>query len=82
VSPAGSRVQSIVLEDETRITKNDTSYSLATSDFLYLGGDGYSMLLDAEGAVADRLTDVLVDYIRSTGTITPELKGRLVDVAP
>ena len=81
-APAGNRVQSIVLEDETPIQKNDTSYSLATSDFLYLGGDGYSMLLDAEGAVADRLTDVLADYIRSTGTITPEIKGRLVDVAP
>ncbi len=80
-APAGSRVLSIVLEDETPITKNDTAYSLATSDFLYLGGDGYSMLVGTEGHVAERLTDVVADYIKSVGAISPEVKGRLVDVA-
>ncbi|HNS97650.1 MAG TPA: 5'-nucleotidase C-terminal domain-containing protein [Polyangiaceae bacterium] len=80
-APAGNRVISIVLDNKTAIDKNDTTYSLVTSDFMYLGGDGYSMLSQADGYVADRLTDVLADYIEAVGTIAPTINGRLVDVA-
>jgi 5'-nucleotidase len=81
-APAGNRVQSIVLEDGSPIDKDSASYSLVTSDFLVLGGDGYTMFVGLQAAVADRLTDVVVDYVQSVGVVTPEVTGRLVDVAP
>jgi len=78
---AGARVKTIALEDGTAIPKTGGSYSLATSDFMYLGGDGYTMLVGAPGNIREKLTDSVAEYIKAAGTIKPEVKGRLVDVA-
>lgn len=77
----GSRVKSIELENGTPIASNTTTYSLATVDFLYLGGDGYTMLVGTTGAIREKMTDALAEHIKAAGTITPQVKGRLVDVA-
>lgn len=79
----GSRIKSIVLEDQaqTPVQKNDTSYSLATVDFVLSGGDGYNMLIGVPGDVREKLTDAVVEHIKAAGTIIPETKGRLVDIA-
>lgn len=78
---SGARVKTIVLEDGTPITKTGGSYTLATSDFMYLGGDGYTMLAGTPGNIREKLTDAVAEYIKAAGTITPTVKGRLVDVA-
>jgi 5'-nucleotidase/UDP-sugar diphosphatase len=55
------------------------TYSLATSEFLLAGGDGYSML--AEGAEPAYLgfTDnaVVLDRLRERGTVSPQVEGRI-----
>jgi len=79
--PAGSRVLSIELESGEPITKTEGSYSLATLDFVFLGGDGYTMLPGSPGNIRERATDALAEYIKAAGTITPVLKGRLVNLA-
>jgi 5'-nucleotidase / UDP-sugar diphosphatase len=58
------------------------TYSLATSDFIAEGGDGYAMLKPAKrllNARDARLTanDVMV-YIRERGEVAPAVEGRIV----
>jgi 2',3'-cyclic-nucleotide 2'-phosphodiesterase (5'-nucleotidase family) len=55
-------------------------YSVTTNDFLVAGGDGYVELGKGRGLkdTGTLLRDVLVDYIRARGTISPTLDGRIV----
>lgn len=81
--PIGSRVVSITLDDGTAVA-NDTSttYTMATSDFIDAGGDGYAMLAGSTSSVSrDKMADVLLDHIRALGTLSPATQGRLVDLA-
>jgi 5'-nucleotidase len=75
--PAGSRVLSVELADGTPILRDSTQYTLATNDFLNAGGDGYTMLRDAHGVTRDVMANVVLDYIREQGTITPVVDGRI-----
>jgi 5'-nucleotidase len=78
--PPGSRVVSVTLDDNTPILPDNTSYSLATIDFLNAGGDGYTMFQDGQGTTLDVAADVVVEYIEMLGTITPVIEGRIVEV--
>jgi 5'-nucleotidase len=75
--PAGSRVVSVALADGTPIPRDGTHYTLATTDFLNAGGDGYTMLTDAHGVTRDIQANVVLDYIREQGTISPTTDGRI-----
>jgi 2',3'-cyclic-nucleotide 2'-phosphodiesterase/3'-nucleotidase len=57
-----------------------TVYSVTTNDFLVAGGDGYVELGKGRGLkdTGTLLRDVLVDYVRARGTISPTLDGRVV----
>ncbi|MBW2526008.1 MAG: 5'-nucleotidase C-terminal domain-containing protein [Deltaproteobacteria bacterium] len=79
--PAGSRVVELSLDDTTPVAPDDTAYTLATSDFLAAGGDGYAMLADGDGVPRDKLAEVVMTHIQQLGTIDPSVEGRLVDVA-
>lgn len=80
--PIGSRVLTIALEDGTPVATDATTYTLATSDFIDAGGDGYTMLAGSTSSVSrDKMADVLLDHIRSLGALDPQVAGRLVDVA-
>ena len=79
--PAGSRVQSATLTDGTPIARDGTTYTLATNDFVNLGGDGYTVLNDGTGTTREVMADVLLEYIKSQGTISPVLDGRIDDLA-
>lgn len=78
----GSRLVSMALADGTPIPEDATTYTLATSDFLNMGGDGYTMLNDGAGTTRDVMADVLVDYIEQLDTITPTVDGRITAVTP
>ncbi|HEX6291616.1 MAG TPA: 5'-nucleotidase C-terminal domain-containing protein [Herpetosiphonaceae bacterium] len=78
----GSRVVSVALNDGTPILADATSYTLATNDFVNAGGDGYTMLADGQGTTREVMADVLLDYIRQQGTITPTIDGRIAAVTP
>lgn len=80
--PAGSRVVSVELEDDTPILPDGTLYSLATNDFMNAGGDGYTMFVDGQGVTREVMADVLIAYIQDQGTITPTIEGRILPVVP
>lgn len=79
--PPGSRVLAVTLADGTPVEADGTRYTLATSDFLDAGGDGYAMLVGGDGISRDKMADVLADHLRAAGTLTPATDGRLTDVA-
>ncbi|MBI4703406.1 MAG: 5'-nucleotidase C-terminal domain-containing protein [Deltaproteobacteria bacterium] len=79
--PAKSRVVAVALSDGTPIAPNEQSYTMATSDFIHAGGDGYGMLKGAAGVVRDKMAEVLIEHIKGLGTIAPAIEGRLVDQA-
>jgi 2',3'-cyclic-nucleotide 2'-phosphodiesterase/3'-nucleotidase len=82
--PAGSRVLEVSVGDQP--LDAEASYTLATIDFLANGGDGYTMLKDAEvlipptgGPVQSAL---LLDYLAAAeGPVSPAVEGRVVAVA-
>lgn len=78
--PPGSRVVSVELDDGTSILPDDTTYSLATNDFVNAGGDGYTMLAADPGDTVTReiMADVLLEHIQAEGVITPTLEDRIV----
>ena len=79
---AGSRVVSMSLEDGSPILEDDTVYTLATNDFVYAGGDGYTMLDNSTGVSRDLMANVVMDWIEAQGTISPTTDGRIRAVSP
>jgi 5'-nucleotidase len=78
--PVGGRVVSVSLEDGTPIANDETAYTLATSDFIAAGGDGYTMLA-GPFATQDPMAQVLLDYIKGLGALSPQLAARITDQA-
>ena len=79
--PAGSRVQSVALDGGTPIQRDGTVYTLATNDFVNLGGDGYTVLADGTGTTREVMADVLLAYIQQQGSVAPVIDGRIDDIA-
>lgn len=79
--PVSSRVVSVHRADGTPIPNDDTRYTLATSDFIDAGGDGYLMLLGGDGKSRDKMAEVLMDHIRTLSSLNPALEGRIVNQA-
>lgn len=82
--PAGSRVTEILINRQP--LKGDADYTLATSPFLFGGGDGYVMLKNAEMqgdlTAAPREISVFETAIKTAPnkTIAPKIEGRIVRV--
>jgi 2',3'-cyclic-nucleotide 2'-phosphodiesterase/3'-nucleotidase/5'-nucleotidase len=75
----GARVRDVTLEDGTPVHP-DSSYVVATNNFMAQGGDGYTMLRDAPDVENTRLLDldVFVDYLqRLPQPIRYERQGRI-----
>lgn len=77
---AGSRVVSVTLTDGTPIAADETVYTMATSDFLAAGGDGYTILAGGSSVSQEKMADVLLAYVRNLGQLTPARDGRVTDV--
>lgn len=74
---AGERVAKVMIGEEELDLEGD--YVLVTNDFMAIGGDDYTMFegkkIVAEGAL---LSDVLVDYLKEMGEISPAIENRIV----
>jgi 5'-nucleotidase len=79
-NPAGARVLSVSLSDNTPIPADGTTYTFATNNFVNSGGDFYSVLNDGQGVTRDNMFDVTVAYVQGLGTITPTLEARITKV--
>ena len=77
---AGSRVNSVKIGNSP-LNKVKT-YTVATNDYMAKGGDGYSVfkkgkfIIDASGATL--MASMVMDYIKSKGSISPKVEGRIV----
>ena len=78
-APLGRRVTSVSMADGTPIL-NDTSktYTLATIDYMILGGDGYTQFDPLKSTLRDLLAQVIADELQTRGTLTvPAIDGRI-----
>jgi 5'-nucleotidase / UDP-sugar diphosphatase len=79
--PRGSRVVEISIGGKP--LDPAATYTLATSDYLMAGGDGYASLtkgrpiIDASGGPL--MATVVSDYIAARGTVSPGVEGRIVE---
>jgi 2',3'-cyclic-nucleotide 2'-phosphodiesterase (5'-nucleotidase family) len=81
--PAYQRLLSVTIDGEP--LKKNKIYTVATTDYLASGGDGFSMLSDAPKTklntqISPLLLDVIVNAVRTEQEISPILDGRLVDL--
>ena len=76
---AGNRIVDLKIKGEP-VDLNKT-YTLATNDFMAVGGDGYTML--AEGELVgefEGLDEALIKYIEKIGEIDYKVEGRITTV--
>lgn len=80
--PVGSRIVDVTLDGGTPIAKDATVYTMATVDFMDVGGDGYTMFAGTNnGSVSrDKMASVVQAYIQSKPSIAPTTDGRIVNV--
>ena len=64
---AVSRVQSVALSDGTAIPNDGTTYTMALPNFVNLGGDGYYMFADGQGATQELDAVVMKEYMAFAG---------------
>ncbi len=77
--PAGERV--LEIEVNGKPLDYDKIYKVATNDFMAAGGDGYTMFEGTEThQEAGGLEEILMQYIKEHGTVSPETKGRIISV--
>lgn len=79
--PVGSRVVSVTLDGGTPILNDTTTYTLTLNDFTNAGGDEYSMLADGQGTTRELEAQVVLDYLRQQGTVTPSVGKRIQAVS-
>ncbi len=77
--PAGERVLEVRVNGEP--LDYDSTYRVATNDFMAAGGDGYDMFEDADTfQEAGGLEEVLMDYIGEQDRVAPSTEGRILPV--
>ena len=78
--PPGSRITRIDVGGEP--LEAGKVYRVATNDFMYTGGDGYTALQAAEvlidAASGDTMANHLIRHVRAAGAVAPILEGRIV----
>jgi 2',3'-cyclic-nucleotide 2'-phosphodiesterase (5'-nucleotidase family) len=77
--PAGERVVSITVGGAPLDPAK--TYTLATNDFMARGGDAYEMFVGAKQLIdplaGQLMAGQLMEYIRTRGTVSPVVEGRL-----
>jgi 5'-nucleotidase / UDP-sugar diphosphatase len=77
--PPGSRVVEVKIAGEP--LDPDRTYRVATNDYIFGGGDGYTALgkgkaiIDASAATL--MATMVMDYIAAKGTVAPAVEGRI-----
>ena len=74
---AGGKAQDVLVGGQPLVPGN--LYTLATSDFLFTGGDGYTVFAQGQAPYpyGVRLSDVVIEALRGMGTIKAEVDGRI-----
>jgi 5'-nucleotidase len=68
LNPAGSRVTSVTLDDGTAIPNSaSATYTMALPNFVNLGGDGYTVFNDGQGATQELDAVVMKEYMAFAG---------------
>ncbi|MEA2575116.1 MAG: 2,3-cyclic-nucleotide 2-phosphodiesterase / 3-nucleotidase / 5-nucleotidase [Chloroflexia bacterium] len=76
--PVGQRVLWAVLSNGRPVDTNAT-YRVATNDFMQVGGDNYTSLTKMTNVVSrEQLYEVAANYVKSLGTVNPQVEGRIV----
>ncbi|WP_438862551.1 bifunctional metallophosphatase/5'-nucleotidase [Neptunicella sp.] len=81
----GHRVIKVQINNQPLVTNKQ--YTLATTDYVAAGGDGYSMLSSSHkilqsNQAARSLSDIVINQIVQDKIISPVIESRLVDQAP
>jgi len=76
--PPGRRVVDVRLADGRPVPRDDTRYTAVTSDFVFDGGDGYTMLRPLGGVSRDLIADTVARAVAARGTVDARLEGRIV----
>jgi 2',3'-cyclic-nucleotide 2'-phosphodiesterase (5'-nucleotidase family) len=79
--PKGERIVEVKMLDGS-LLNDDKIYKVVTNDFQAGGGDGYVMFKEGKNLkdTSIPVRDVLVNEIKSKGTISPVDDGRMLDV--
>ena len=77
----GSRVVSASMADGSALDPEKV-YTIATIEFIVVGGDGYTMMLDGENAMYYQGdAEALIDYLATKPAIKAEAEGRVFALA-
>lgn len=72
----GNRLISVTLDGQP--LDPEETYVLATNDFMAAGGDEYTMFTQAPVVGNfDGLDEILIEYIQKTGSVAPQVDGRM-----
>ena len=78
---SGSRVTSATMADGSALDPGKV-YTVATSEFLVAGGDGYDMMLDGVNSMYYQGdAEALIDYLATKPAIAAEAEGRYTAIA-
>lgn len=79
-APVGKRVRSVLVGRKP--LKDDQRYTLATSDFIVRGGDGFDVLKNAKAVRTNRSSllvwEIVRFYIEQHKRVNPRIEGRLI----
>lgn len=79
--PVGERVVKITTMDDKHLDM-DKKYTVATNDFLAVGGDGFPCFNDVPTINEfGGLEEVLIKYIQKLGTVSYEKEGRITHIS-
>ena len=68
LNPVGSRVTAVTLDDGTAIPNSaSATYTMALPNFVNLGGDGYTVFNDGQGATQELDAVVMKEYMQAVG---------------
>jgi 5'-nucleotidase len=77
----GERVVAVTRASGEPIPRDDTVYTAVTSDFVYNGGDGYTMLANGTGVTREPIAETIGRALRARGSATAAVEGRIT-IAP
>jgi 2',3'-cyclic-nucleotide 2'-phosphodiesterase (5'-nucleotidase family) len=76
--PPGRRVVAVTLDDGTLLFRDATVYTAVTSDFVFNGGDGYTMLETVGvGVTRELIAETMSRAVRRRGSASARIEGRI-----
>jgi 2',3'-cyclic-nucleotide 2'-phosphodiesterase (5'-nucleotidase family) len=80
-NPAGSRITGVEVKDGNGYSpiEADATYRVAINNFLYQGGDGYTVFQEGTGYINAGFIyyEILAEYIENNSPLAPQIEGRI-----